>query len=171
MGKVILILERACMAIAITAVAVMMAIISYDALSRYLFNAPLPWAFQVVSYYLLGVALFLAVSATFSASDHINIDLFSAKMPVRLRNWIDVVWGLMMVIVFSILAIAAWKSMMTAWNRNSFLPGHISWPAWISHLPIVLGAGLMSLRLLNHCYRLARSGADPDVAVVGEATD
>jgi TRAP-type C4-dicarboxylate transport system permease small subunit len=156
------------MFVALVTVAIMMIVISYDSISRYLLNSPLPWAFQVVSYYLMIIALYFAIPSTFTHGDHVSIDLFREKFSKRVRVSLDVVWSVMSACVFGIIAYASGTAMTHAYASNEFLPGHILWPVWLSLLPIVIGTALTALRLLHHAGRLIARGGDPDVSVEAE---
>lgn len=159
--------ERVCMAVAVLAVLVMMLVTSWDAVARYVFHAPLPWAFQLITYYLLGVALYLAVSATFTQGDHINIDLFRNMIPSRIRAVIDAVWSILAALVFAAISWGGLTTLLHAWERHEFLPGYFVWPAWLAYLPVALGAALMALRLAHHAAKLALRGEDRHVANPG----
>ena len=140
MGRLMKWLDLAGMAIAVICILVMMLITSYDALSRYLLNGPLIWSFEIINYYLLGFTLFFAVAPTFATGSHISIDLFRRMFPVRLRNWIDVVWCLLAAAAFALIAYAAWGELHKAVDRRLFYPGLVRWPAWIAYLPIMTGS-------------------------------
>lgn len=163
MRRVILIIERLGLGIATLCVASIMFIVSYDAIARYAFHTPLPWAFELITYYLLVAATYFAVSATFQRGDHINIDLFRTMMTSRLRNCLDVIWTVLAAVIFGIIAYGAGNEMLHAWQRSEFLPGYITWPAWMSYLPIMLGFLLIVLRLVAHAVALLIHGADPDL--------
>ncbi|MBT0781878.1 TRAP transporter small permease [Paracoccus sp. pheM1] len=163
MGKVIISLERLGLALAVICVTLIMLIVSYDAFSRYAFHAPLPWAFELISYYLMIAATYFAISATFQQGDHINIDLFRSIMAPRLRRVLDILWSLLGAAIFAVVAHGAWGEMVHAYTRNEFLPGYITWPAWLSQLPIVLGFALLVVRLCAHALTLLLRGSDPDV--------
>ena len=164
-------LDIAALSVAALSIVVMMLIVSWDAVSRYLLHAPLVWSFEIITYYLLGISLYMAVSATFKDGDHVNIDLFRLMFPARLRNWIDVVWCLMAAFVFGLIAYAAWKAMGQSMDRNQFFPGIIRWPAWVSYVPIIVGSSLTVLRLALHSFELAVWGKDEDVVTFGEPTE
>ncbi len=163
MSAIIYRLERIGLGIAVICVALIMFIVSYDAVARYVLRAPLPWAFELITYYLLIAATYLAVSATFQQGDHINIDLFRTMMSKRLRAILDVIWSALAAAIFAIITYGSTVEMIHAWQRNEFLPGYITWPAWLSYLPIVLGFGLLVLRLVAHALTLLLRGEDPDV--------
>lgn len=163
MSAIIYRLERIGLGVAVICVALIMFIVSYDAVARYVLRAPLPWAFELITYYLLIAATYLAVSATFQQGDHINIDLFRTMMSKRLRAILDVIWSVLAALIFAIITYGSANEMSHAWQRNEFLPGYITWPAWLSYLPILLGFGLLVLRLLAHALALLTRGEDPDV--------
>lgn len=171
MGKVIRWLDTAVMGVAALAVLVMMVIVSYDAISRYVFNAPLIWAFEIIAYYLLGFALYFAVSPTFSNGDHISIDMFRAMFPVRLRDWLDVLWCLLAAAAFAAIAYAAWHELQVTAARRRFFPGLLRWPAWISYVPIVVGCSVVTLRLTFHAFILAVYGSKSGAAILGEGNE
>lgn len=160
--------EQVCMAVAVLAVIVMMLVTSWDAVARYVFRAPLPWAFQLITYYLLGTALYLAISATFTTGDHINIDLFRHFIPSRIRAVIDAAWSTLAALVFAAIAWGGTTTLLHAWERSEFLPGYFVWPAWLAYLPIAFGSALMALRLAHHAARLALRGHARFVASSGE---
>lgn len=161
-------LELAALALAALCICAMMLIVSYDAISRYALNAPLPWAFELITYYLMIAALYFAVSMTFSSGDHINIDLFRNLIPPALRARLDALWCLMAAAIFAVIAWGAAAEMLHSYERREFLPGYITWPAWASYLPIALGTGLTVLRLVAHAVVLLIHGEDTDVAEIGE---
>lgn len=161
-------LEVGSLALSVLCLLVMMLVVSYDALARYALNAPLPWAFELITYYLLIFALYFAVSMTFRSGDHISIDLFRSLMPRAMRVGADVVWSLLAALIFGIIAWGAADQMFESLHRREFLPGYITWPAWVAYVGIVLGAGLTVLRLMAHAVVLVLQGKDVDVALDGE---
>jgi TRAP-type C4-dicarboxylate transport system permease small subunit len=161
--RAIRLLENAAMAVAIVCVVVIMLVVSADAISRYAFNAPLPVTFELVTYYLLIAAIYLAMSATFRRGDHINIDLIQNHLPAGVRRWADIVSSLLAAFVFTLVAYGALTHAIEAYVRKEFMPGYIIWPVWLSYLPIPIGAAVLVLRLLHHSLMLAGPGADPFV--------
>ena len=157
-------LEQVGMVVAGVCVTAIMLIICVDAGGRYLLNRPLPWAFDVVSNYLLVVAGWLAVSATFTHGDHISINLLHARLSRRQRAGADFVTGVLAALLFAGVGYASALHAIEAWRNNEFYPGFVMWPSWLSYVPIPIGAALIVLRLVLHAVALARHGEDPDVA-------
>lgn len=154
MEKTIRWFERVCLALAITSVVAIMLLVSYDSIVRYVTHRPLPWTFQLISYYLMGFALYLAISATFQNGDHIALDLFRPKFSPLVRRITDLLWGILATGTFVLISYGAWNQMLHAYITQEFMPGHIIWPAWLAFAPVVLGAGVFVLRLLQQCYAL-----------------
>ncbi|RQP04150.1 MAG: TRAP transporter small permease [Paracoccus sp. BP8] len=164
MRRTITLLEDLGLWLAVICVALIMFIVSYDAVSRYALHAPLPWAFELITYYLMIGAAYLGVSATFREGDHIAIDLFRNYMSPGIRAASDVIWSLLAAVIFGVIAYGAWEEMAGALERNEFLPGYITWPAWLSYLPIVAGFLLLAVRLVVFAVSMILYGRDRDVA-------
>ena len=164
-------LERASLAVAILCVALIMVIISADAISRYAFRAPIPWAFELLTYYLMVAGIYFAVSPTFSHGDHIGIDLFSPMMsPAAKARW-GALSSVLAGVVFALIAFASGEASYEAWRNTEFLPGYIVWPAWLSHAPVVVGSALIAARLFLHACTLLARGHDPEVAADAEVME
>lgn len=157
-------IESASQAAAVLCVAMMMLIVSFDAIARYALNAPLPWSFELISYYLLTATAYFALSATFRTGDHISIDLFRTLMSRRFRAVIDAVWSVLGAGVFGIITYGAWIEMSHAIARGDFFPGFITWPVWPAYLPILVGGVVLTARLVLHAWVLLVEGRDEDVS-------
>lgn len=165
MSRMINWLENCAVHAAAACVTIIMLIVSADAMARYLLDSPLSWTYEVIVYYLLAAALYLAIASTFSGGDHISISLFRGLLPQKLRNMFEIVWGIMAATVFALIAFYSAKEMLVAFSEHEFLPGYIPWPAWASYPPIVFGTLMLTLRLLSHCLVLAVWGEDANVTI------
>lgn len=143
----------------------LMLTVSADALMRYGFNSPLPWVTEVSSYYLLVGATYLAISATFTHGDHINIDLLRHLLSPRLRATTDALCALMYLAVFALLGYLVLGHVTEAFSHEQYMPGYIAWPMWLSYAPIPLGVAILCARLIHHVYMLATRGQDPHVVL------
>ena len=164
-------LDIAALSVAALSIVVMMLIVSWDAVSRYLLHAPLVWSFEIITYYLLGISLYMAVSATFKDGDHVNIDLFRVFFAPWVRARLDAAWCLLSAGAFAIMVYGAVKQSLRALERGTFMPGYIMWPAWITYAIIALGLAVLTLRLVLHAAQLTLRGEDNQVTVSGEPTE
>ena len=164
-------LERVTLVAAGLSVVLLMLVTSGDAIGRYAFNSPLPWASEVATNYLMILASYFALSATFQRGDHIHIDLIQRRLPKAFRARMEAIYSLLGAIVFCIILRGSWKNMVDAYVGKEFMPGYIMWPAWPSHLLIVIGSTVLVLRLLHHSWTMAHRGEDPAVETVGETVE
>lgn len=168
MSKLISRIEAAMMAVAVLCVGALMLVVSYDALARYFLGAPLQWAFDFVTFYLMVMLTYFALSTTFQRGDHIGVDLLVPMMNRRFRAATAAVTGVMAAALFAAIACGNILKTVTAYRANEFIPGYFSWPVWLSYLPIALGALVIIVRLLNHAYSMIRYGEDTTVASHGD---
>jgi len=164
-------LEQVAAAIAVFCIVTIMLVISADAILRYAFHAPLPWAFELVTYYLMVGAVYGALSSTFTHGDHVSITLFRDMVPAWLHRWAEGRCSILAAIVFALIAWGTWHITVEAYTRHEFLSGYIVWPAWLSQLPVPVGCLLITLRLSHHAWTLLAHGSGPNVAEFHKATE
>ena len=66
------------------------AVLGYEVVARYVFNAPTKWVFDI-SYMLGGSFFLLGEGYTLMKKQHVRIDIFSARFSPRTRAWIDII--------------------------------------------------------------------------------
>ncbi len=164
-------LELAGAVLAAVCLPAIMLVISADAILRYAINAPLQWSFDLVAYYLMIAAAYLAVSDTFRHGDHICINLLQSRMPPRLRRILDAAGSLLAMAVFTVVAAGSWVNAINAFQDREYLPGYFNMPLWPSHAPIALGTTVLVLRLAHHVFILLRDGEDPHVSTDWEVAE
>jgi TRAP-type C4-dicarboxylate transport system permease small subunit len=87
-------LERALIWIAIIATAIVMFMTSADALMRYVFNAPIVFAFEITEKYLMPASIFLAMSYAYRGGAFIRVTFLvdrlsgSVRMVANFLVWI-----------------------------------------------------------------------------------
>ncbi len=146
-------LEDAAMVVAIAALFATMVITVIDVVMRYAFNAPLPFAYDLISQYLLVAAFFLSLSYTLRVGGHINVDMILVAVPSsRARAVLLAIGDLLAIGLFVALLYAGAMTAHDAWLRGERFAGALPWPVWISQALVPLGVALLLLRL---AYRLA----------------
>ena len=161
-------LEDAAMVVVVAALFAVMAVTVADVVMRYGFNSPLPFAYDLITQYLLVAAFFLALSYTLRVGGHMNVDmLLVAIRSPRARAALRAVGDALAIVFFVALLYAGWTSTQDAWVRGDRLTGPLPWPVWISQAFVPLGVALLLLRL---GYRVAADVAEmvtPSHAGVG----
>ena len=76
-------LERGGMIVAGVCFMAIVLITAVDVTMRYAFNAPLIWAFELISDYLMVAIFFLAIATTQRAGQNIGVDILARRLPGR----------------------------------------------------------------------------------------
>ncbi|WP_374448300.1 TRAP transporter small permease [Stella sp.] len=130
------------------ALAAIMLIVATDVLLRYLLNAPLSWAFDLISLYLMAGLFFLALSDTQRHHGHVAVDIFQYRLSDRMRHLCQCLVHASAAVVFAIIFALGAGRARDAYLAGDVLEGAIAWPTWIAAALVPLGVGLLLLRLL-----------------------
>ncbi|HET9651698.1 MAG TPA: TRAP transporter small permease [Usitatibacter sp.] len=124
-----------------------MSIIVVDVAARYLLKAPLAWSFDLISLYLTPAIFFLALSDTLQRNHHINVDIVVLRLAPRAQNVLVFIGSVLAAVVFAAIACMAVVRTHEDFVQKATSSSIYEWPTWISVLFVVLGAGLLFLRL------------------------
>ena len=127
--------------------------ITYSVVLRYLLNTPQTWTDELMGYLMVAVVMF-GLGETVRRGDHINVDLFTARLGPRGRVAARI-WGLVaMILVAAILLHRSWG--MVAFSRKVELlsDGYLAMPIWIPQSSLLVGFSLMILASLNQLLRI-----------------
>lgn len=146
-GRAVEMLSKAGGALASALLIVMLGLIIYAVAQRYVLGVPLTWADDLSSYLLVAFVAF-GVSEALRRGDHIAIDLLVNRQSPAMRR-VLAFWSDFAVLVFAaVLAWSAWGQATFAYDFGSFTNDRLEMPAWIPLVPLVVGAGLLTLLAL-----------------------
>jgi TRAP-type C4-dicarboxylate transport system permease small subunit len=152
-------LERVWMLFACISLFAVMVIITIDVAARYFFRAPLAWSFDLVSLYLMPAIFFLALSDTLHRNHHVNVDMIFPHVSTRTAHVLGLISSVVATIVFAAIA---WVAAVRTWNEfkaGDVASGVIQWPSWLGSAFVMLGAGLLLLRLVLRMAAFAIAAA------------
>ena len=138
-------IERAMMWIACAAMLAIMCVMVLDVTMRYLFSAPLHWAYEVLTRYLLLLVFFFSVSSVLRKGEHLVLDLLSERLPRLLRHGPLALLFLASAVVWAMTLAMTWQVLIENWTRTQLVPG-IGWPMWTSTAIVVAGLAVLTLR-------------------------
>ncbi len=75
----------------------LLAVVSYEVVMRYGFNAPTTWGFEATTF-LYGVHFVLGLGYTHKHNGHVAIDVFEARLATRTRTLLRIVVNLLIFI-------------------------------------------------------------------------
>lgn len=130
---------------------------------RYLFLAPLPWAEEVLVFLVLwGVCL--GASAVTYDDRHLDMDLFAAAFPQRLRAVLEAIKVVALVVFSAFTVVNAW-AIVALMERNGQVSVTAGVPMTVPYAAFVLGFALIAISAVvgaieRHQQR-GRDAADP----------
>lgn len=134
--------------VAAAAMFAIMVIVTTDVAARYLFNSPIPWAYDLVTWYLMPAVFFFALGSTLRHRQHINIDLVFRMAGPSLQRLLRVIGALLSTAVFTLIVRLGTERAYSAALSGEIMNGELPWPTSIYHSFIPLGLGLLIVGLL-----------------------
>ncbi|MFH1673623.1 MAG: TRAP transporter small permease [Pseudomonadota bacterium] len=123
-------------------------LVSFDVILRYIFKQSIPGAVEI-SQVLLTFMVYLILGAVQERKDHIRIDFFIERIPVKIRRYWEVVISIVGVAFFSFLLVYCWESFLSSYEIKEFYGGAIRIPIYPGRAAIVVGVGLMVVALIK----------------------
>ena len=139
-------LSRACGAIAAALVLLLIALMLYDVMMRYVFNAPTLWGFEVNTF-LMGAAFILSVGYALSHDAHVRVDLLYTPETRGRMKWVDLIgFTVFMLPATTWITIGLWNYFHEAY-RTGERSGGSAWNPVLWPFRFVLFAGMLMLLL------------------------
>ena len=128
-------------------------IVFYSVLMRYIINIPQTWTDELVSYFLVSIAMF-GVAETLRRNDHITVDLISSKLSNKNQRLVNL-WGMIAVIVVSVaMFFSSFEMVAFSYAVDLISDGYVEAPMWIPQSSLLIGYGLLILSALNRLARI-----------------
>lgn len=142
----------------------------YEVLSRYLFNAPTVWAYEI-GYMATGANFLLGAAFALREGSHIRIDVIYSHFSPRVKALIDVAGYLLLFLPLGIwLSFRLGEYALEAFQSGE-RTGESAWNPviWPFRLVFFVGFAVLALQALAECIRAIRAafGANPADAEAG----
>lgn len=126
----------------------------YDVVARRLFNAPVVWAFDI-SVQLFALHFMITAAYALLHSQHVSIDIFKTRLPVRQQAVLDILSYLVFFFPFMImLLIYGWDFAARSWATRETSWGIVALPVYYVKTVIPATAVLLMLQGLANVVRL-----------------
>ena len=118
----------------------------FEVVSRYAFNAPTAWAFEL-AYMMMGTIFLLGLAYALSNGQHVNVDFIHGMLPKRVVGAFDAIGYAVLTGMSIWMSIALWEYTVTAYVRGEGT-GLSAWnpPVWPYRVIYVVGFVLFSLQ-------------------------
>ena len=131
------------------AVGLMVAQITADVISEYVFRFPLPATVTSVSNYYMLVVAFLPLALAERRDQHISVEVLFDHFPAKLQSFLTGASYVFSALVFGGLAWQTWIDAMKKANIGSFMMEQgVKVPIWPAHFMLPIGAGLLTVVLI-----------------------
>ena len=142
--------------IAMLSIIVMLLLTNYDVFSRYAFNKPVLYSYEVGGY-LLVLMCFLGAAATLKEGRHVAVDILIERMGANTVKRIKIVTSFLSLIV---LGVFFWHAIIMVYRslaRDLHVPSILWTPLWIPQILIPIGTGVLILQLTVEIYKSIKS--------------
>lgn len=153
-------LDIALVSVAAAAILAMMGITFADVILRYIFNAPLPWAFDLIANYLLIASFFFAFSFAVKLNEHVAVDFFARRIAPALYHRAVGMGYLIVSVVFVGIGYLGAIETIHAWEGNEATIGALIWPIWPAKIIVPIGMFPLALRVLHRGLAHLAAGGD-----------
>lgn len=157
MQKVLSLIERITGSVGVIAAWLVVPLViatAYEVISRYFFNAPTVWAFEI-GYMMMGSHFLLGAAYTLRQGAHVRVDLIYGHVSPKTRAIIDVVGYLFLLLPMMIwLTWGLWGYFEGAWIDNE-TSGHSSWNpvVWPYRLVFFISFLVLTLQIVGEILK------------------
>jgi TRAP-type mannitol/chloroaromatic compound transport system permease small subunit len=130
----------------------MVVVLAIEVVARYVFNSPTLWAYDT-AIFMFGYTGLLGGAYALKRREHINVDLFYARLSPRGKAVLDVITGLLFFFFMALVVIYGWGTAIDAIEGGEATA--TLWGPPIGHfkLMIPIGAALLILQGLANWIR------------------
>jgi TRAP-type C4-dicarboxylate transport system permease small subunit len=162
----VILLERLLLSIAMIALLAMMAVMTTDALGRYIFSSPLSAGFELIQI-LMAILVFSAIPIVTLRRSHVVVDIFDFLLSSRTRRVLSI-------ITTSVCLIISLTFAWVLWRRGAFLAAgnEVTANLGVPQAPLAYGmaftwviCALAFVRVLTQVWRSNDASAAPESGV------
>jgi len=141
-------IEKAFVYVGMVALFIMMALITANAIMRYLFASSFPGVIETTELYLMPMVVFLVAASLQEDDGNISVTLFQKKLPETLQILINLLAKFVALVIFGIISymgiMYGWQGYQEGW----ITVGVIAFPEYWSWIIMGIGFGLFCFRVV-----------------------
>lgn len=134
----------------------MMLLVAFDVLGRYLFDSPFTGTFDSIEM-MMAVVVFCSLAYCTLVEGHVRVDVILSRLPQRAKSILNVITFIPSVFI---VALIAWRLGDRAWTIVMNLPGPATPTIDIPHWPFIIlatiGCFLFCLELIIYWLRYVK---------------
>lgn len=146
--KIISFVEAKMVYLALFITLLMSILVSCDALSRYLFDHPIPGAYEITEEYLLPIIAFLSFSAVYVMGGHVRVTMLIEHIPKSIMKPIDIVIDILCVGFGFLVTLGTMQTMLHAIKYNEYSISILAYPMSPVYTIVFFGSVVLTVRML-----------------------
>ena len=136
-------------------VLLMMLVVAYSVINRYILNTPITWTDELSGYLVVALVMLGAADAL-RRGDHISVDLITARLSNLGQRRVKI-WSYITVLIFSsALLISSKQTIEYSIDFGILSEGYLEVPMWIPQSFLILGGLLVFLVTLAKLIRVLK---------------
>lgn len=124
-----------------------MLVVTFSALLRYLFNSPISGVLIVTEMFALPLMVYFAAASLERVDGNISVDILQERLPDRVNDVVRLLYLVATLICFLIIIYLAAEQTISLYERNVTTSGTYNFPVFLSWAILPVGIGLLSIRL------------------------
>ena len=151
MGRALARMTNLAETLAAIAIGIIVVLVTYEVVARYVFNAPTIWT-QDVCIYLLLLAAFLGMAPAERAGDHISVDLAVKKLQPGAEASLRAAICIGAAGFFALVAWTGLEASIQSYTYGRRSLSLLSVPMWIPQLCVPIGMTLLTAEALRRAW-------------------
>ncbi|WP_416899180.1 MAG: TRAP transporter small permease subunit [Minwuia sp.] len=127
-------------------------IVGFEVASRYLFNSPTIWAWDI-NVQLMLLLLMFGISEAYRRDVHVRVDILTGALSPRGRAIVDALYAPVFFLITVIVVWTGWEYFHQAFERNQTAPTILAPLLWPIKFTIPLGGAVLLLQGLAKLIR------------------
>ena len=136
----------------------MMLLTTFNAVGRYLFNAPIPGSYEITELYLMPMIVFLVASSLQRKEGNISVRIVYRTLSKTLQTYIDLLSRIITLVLYGIISVTAGLYAWDGYQRGWVTVGVVEFPVYLSWAILSVGFGTFCLRLM---FQISKSEGIP----------
>lgn len=124
-----------------------------DVIGRLVFHAPFPGTIEYTTYWWMPMLALLAFAFTEQRQEHIKVTILLDALPLRFRQIVEGVFGVIATALVIALAYYSWESAVRAYDFQEVTASSPPVPVWPFRFLAPLAMGMLALQSAATTYR------------------
>jgi TRAP-type mannitol/chloroaromatic compound transport system permease small subunit len=130
----------------------MMGVVTFEVVARYVFNRPTEWAMEITQFTLLLLAV-LGGAYTLLTGGHVNVDIIYGRFTVKTRAVISLFTSLLIFLFLGVLLWKSWDMFITSFRLNEHSASLFAPPLYPVKCLVPIGVCLILLQSIVRFIR------------------